>query len=111
MTTATEAKLAREAEMAYICVSMVTDVDSWSEAPHVDVQTVMQTLHSNAEKAQVYPPAIIEAIAKADAEGFDSDAFGALKYAVMTKTEALPQSRLRALRHLFEKYEHLRPRE
>lgn len=97
MTTATEAKLAREAEIAYAAVSMVTDTDSWSDEPHVDVDTVMKTLHKNSEKAQLYPPAIIEAIGKAEKEGFTCEAFTALEFAIMTHPEAIPEERKKSL--------------
>lgn len=103
MTTATEAKLAREAEMAYVVVSMVTDTDAWSDEPHVDVSHVMKTLADNAHKAQVYPPAIIEAIAKADST-FECEAFSALKFAVMSKPEFIPTERKVALAPLLKKY-------
>jgi 5'-methylthioadenosine phosphorylase len=103
MTTSTEAKLAREAEIAYVVVSMVTDTDAWSDEPHVDVSTVMKTLHDNAEKAQIYPPAVIEAIGKADAT-FDCEAFHALQWAVMTKPELIPADRKIALAPLLKKY-------
>ena len=52
MTAATEAKLAREAELPYALVAMVTDYDCWHEehAP-VDVASVLKVMHENAEKA------------------------------------------------------------
>lgn len=100
MTTATEAKLAREAEMAYGVVSMVTDTDAWSDEPHVDVATVVKTLKDNANKAQVYPPAIIEAIAAADKEGFSCEAFTALQYAIMTAPDHIPEEQKKRLEPL-----------
>ena len=52
MTAATEAKLAREAEIAYALVAMVTDFDCWhDEHGPVDVASVMKVMHDNAEKA------------------------------------------------------------
>ncbi|EPY29789.1 5'-methylthioadenosine phosphorylase [Angomonas deanei] len=59
MTSATECKLAREAEMIYVCIAMVTDNDAWSEAPHVNVSAVMEVVKANGEKAQRYPQAIL----------------------------------------------------
>lgn len=107
MTTATEAKLAREAEMSYITVSMVTDMDAWSDEPHVSVDKVMKTLKENGEKAQLYPPAVIEAIAKAYATGkFESEAFSALQYAVMTDPAHMPPQRKEEMRIFLSKYPH-----
>jgi 5'-methylthioadenosine phosphorylase len=53
MTNATEAKLAREAEIPYATVAMVTDFDCWHpDHDHVDVQQVVRVLHANADKAR-----------------------------------------------------------
>ncbi len=53
MTNMPEAKLAREAEIRYASVSMVTDYDCWHpEHENVDVQSVIKVLLSNAEKAK-----------------------------------------------------------
>ena len=53
MTNMPEAKLAREAEIRYASVSMVTDFDCWHpEHENVDVQQVIKVLLSNAEKAK-----------------------------------------------------------
>ncbi|EPY33638.1 5'-methylthioadenosine phosphorylase [Strigomonas culicis] len=88
MTTATEAKLAREAELAYVCVAMVTDMDAWSDAPHVDVSQVERTMKENAHKAQLYPPAIIakwaQQINAADGSLREDPAFNALRYGILT---------------------------
>ena len=48
-----EAKLAREAEIRYASVSMVTDYDCWHpDHENVDVQTVIKVLLGNAAKAK-----------------------------------------------------------
>jgi len=53
MTNMPEAKLAREAEIRYASVSMVTDFDCWHpDHKNVDVQQVIKVLLSNAEKAK-----------------------------------------------------------
>jgi len=53
MTNMPEAKLAREAEIRYASVSMVTDYDCWHpEHENVDVQKVIKVLIGNAEKAK-----------------------------------------------------------
>ena len=52
MTAMPEAKLAREAEMPYASVAMVTDFDCWHpEHAHVDVAEVVKVMHDNADKA------------------------------------------------------------
>jgi 5'-methylthioadenosine phosphorylase len=65
MTNMPEAKLAREAELPYATVAMVTDYDCWHEEHGVvDVATILKTLHDNAaaaraivrQLAQRFPP-------------------------------------------------------
>ena len=61
MTNMPEAKLAREAEIRYASVSMVTDYDCWHpEHENVDVQTVIKVLLGNAAKAKNMVKNIIE---------------------------------------------------
>jgi 5'-methylthioadenosine phosphorylase len=53
MTNMPEAKLAREAEICYATVAMVTDFDCWhSDDAHVDVAAVIAVMQGNTEKAQ-----------------------------------------------------------
>ena len=53
MTAMPEAKLAREAELPYALVAMVTDYDCWHEDhDHVTVDQVIKVLHANADKAR-----------------------------------------------------------
>jgi 5'-methylthioadenosine phosphorylase len=53
MTNMPEAKLAREAEICYASVAMVTDYDCWhDEHEDVDVASIIAVMHANTEKAQ-----------------------------------------------------------
>ena len=53
MTNMPEAKLAREAELCYATVAMVTDFDCWHpDHDHVTVEQVVKVLFSNADKAR-----------------------------------------------------------
>ena len=53
MTAMPEAKLAREAELPYAIVAMVTDYDCWHEDHgHVTVDQVVKIMHANAENAR-----------------------------------------------------------
>ena len=61
MTNMPEAKLAREAEIRYITVAMVTDFDCWHpDHENVDVQMVIKTLMKNAENAKNMVKLVIE---------------------------------------------------
>ena len=53
MTNMPEAKLAREAELCYVSVAMITDFDSWHpEHGSVDITSILATLQGNAGKAR-----------------------------------------------------------
>jgi 5'-methylthioadenosine phosphorylase len=53
MTNMPEAKLAREAELCYATVAMVTDYDCWhDDHAHVDVASVLKVMQANTEMAQ-----------------------------------------------------------
>ncbi len=53
MTNMPEAKLAREAELCYATVAMVTDFDCWHpDHDHVTVEALVAVLHDNADKAR-----------------------------------------------------------
>jgi len=53
MTQVTEARLAREAELCYACIALVTDYDAWREEEDgVDAASVLEVMHANVDKAQ-----------------------------------------------------------
>lgn len=52
MTGMPEAKLAREAELPYALVAMVTDFDCWHDGDDVDVANIVQVMHGNAALAR-----------------------------------------------------------
>ena len=61
MTAMPEAKLAREAELPYALVGMVTDYDCWREGDAVDVAEILAQLHANAGAAR----RLVEELARA----------------------------------------------
>ncbi len=53
MTNMPEAKLAREAELPYASIAMVTDYDCWRvEEAHVEVSEIIAVMHANADAAR-----------------------------------------------------------
>ncbi|MCU0802451.1 MAG: S-methyl-5'-thioadenosine phosphorylase [Rhodobacteraceae bacterium] len=84
MTGMPEAKLAREAELCYASVAMVTDYDCWHEGHGaVDVAQVIATLHANADAARAMIVALAQALPPDRApcpHGCDSS----LDHAIMT---------------------------
>lgn len=87
MTNMPEAKLAREAEIAYATVAMVTDYDCWVEE-HGDVTTsmVLEFLNRNAENARKLVAAAIPIIGALEAP-FPSGVHSALEHAIATSPE------------------------
>ena len=90
MTNMPEAKLAREAELCYASVAMVTDYDSWHpDHGEVNIFDIIRTLTENSGKARGMI-ARLPAILRAADEGRDNCPHGcdhALDYAIMTAPE------------------------
>jgi 5'-methylthioadenosine phosphorylase len=88
MTNMPEAKLAREAELCYASVAMITDYDSWhADHGEVDVSEIIKTLTRNADKARnlvARLPALLQADRTPCPQGCDR----ALEYAILTAPEA-----------------------
>jgi 5'-methylthioadenosine phosphorylase len=102
MTNLTEAKLAREAEIAYATLALVTDYDCWNpEHDHVTVETVIQNLHQNAFNAQKVIRETVKLIAE---NPFISNAHFALKDAIITPLNTAPQATKEKLSLLLKKY-------
>jgi len=101
MTNLQEAKLAREAEICYATVAMVTDYDCWH--PHHDSVTVEQivaVLHQNAENAAKVVRATVAALPAERTCGCAT----AAKYAILTQPAAIPEAAKERVRLLFGKY-------
>ncbi len=84
MTNMPEAKLAREAEIAYTTVAMVTDYDCWHEG-HEDVSTslILEVLKQNSENARKLVASAIPIIGALEAP-FPSGVHTALEHAIAT---------------------------
>lgn len=95
MTNHTEARLAREAEIAYATLAMATDYDCWhTDHDSVSVEMVIGNLRSNAELAQQIVRTTAERIA---AQRPASSAHSALRDALMTPKEQVPLETRRKL--------------
>jgi 5'-methylthioadenosine phosphorylase len=88
MTNMPEAKLAREAELCYASVAMVTDYDCWHpDHAHVNVDQVIATLMANADKARLLIKALAPKLA-GDPEACPSGCDHALEQALITAPDA-----------------------
>jgi 5'-methylthioadenosine phosphorylase len=87
MTALPEAKLAREAEIAYATLAMVTDYDVWHpDHASVTVEAVVAVLHANAALSQRIVAEAVERIG----DGFVSPAHSALATAIITERGRIP---------------------
>ena len=97
MTNMPEAKLAREAEICYATVAMVTDFDCWHEDHDaVTVDAVIKVLLGNADKARGLVKAVLPKIGAARGP-CPSGCDRALEYALITAPEARDPAMLKKL--------------
>jgi 5'-methylthioadenosine phosphorylase len=101
MTNLGEAKCAREAEIAYATMAMVTDYDCWNEAEdHVTVSMVIENLRANSAAAKAVVQAVIPEIPQEPG----CECHSALRNAIMTPPEAWPAATFRQLRLFLGRY-------
>ncbi len=101
MTALPEAKLAREAEIAYATLAMVTDYDCWHPAHEsVTVEMVVEVMHANVRVSQQVVRHAVELIGA----GFDSPAHHAMAHAIMTDRRLIPEAKKEQLRLLIGRY-------
>jgi 5'-methylthioadenosine phosphorylase len=94
MTGMPEARLAREAEIPYALIGMITDYDSWREGEEPDVADIIARLHANAETARRLVVELARSLpAKREAVAIDR----ALDFAVMTAPEARDPAMVRKM--------------
>ena len=95
MTNAQEAKLAREAEICYATMAMVTDYDCWhEEEADVTVEAVVARLHDNAARAQAILARVLELIPAAR----PCHCATALRNAILTERAHIPEEARQRLR-------------
>jgi 5'-methylthioadenosine phosphorylase len=102
MTNLQEAKLAREAEICYATMAMVTDYDCWREGhDDVTVDQVVAVLHQNADNAS---KVVRAAVAALQTQAKACTCADALKYAILTDRKAIPAETRQKLSILLDKY-------
>jgi 5'-methylthioadenosine phosphorylase len=101
MTNLQEAKLAREAEICYTTIALVTDYDCWHPAhDEVTVEMIVANLTENARTAQQVIAAAVDALPLARTCACAT----ALKHALITRPEAIPASAKARLAPIVGKY-------
>ena len=101
MTNLQEAKLAREAEIAYSTMALVTDYDCWHpDHDSVTVEMIINNLTQNAKTAQQVIARVVEQL---EVETRDP-AHSALATAIITRSDAIPEQTKRDLAPIIGKY-------
>jgi len=101
MTNMVEAKLAREAEMAYATLAAVTDYDCWHEGhDSVSVEMIIENLNKNVEQAKKILKLAIPKVGKIEKFA----ASDALQHAVITNPDNIPEQKKKELAIIIGKY-------
>jgi 5'-methylthioadenosine phosphorylase len=101
MTNLPEAKLAREAELPYATLAMVTDYDCWHQTEEaVSVEAVIAVLQANVQRARATLLKLLGRLPEAST----SPAAGALEHAILTAPETVSKTTREALAPLIGKY-------
>ncbi len=101
MTNLQEAKLAREAEICYATLAMVTDYDCWREGhDDVTIEQVVAVMQQNSDHAA----RVVKAAVAAMPTERSCPCASALKYAILTDRAAIPQATKERLGLLLKKY-------
>jgi len=103
MTSATEARLCREAEICYATLSLATDYDVWHETEEpVTVELILQNLSHNIANAKAVLKKALAALGKKGARGCDCGS--SLKNTIVTAPSAIPAATRKKLGPLIDKY-------
>lgn len=101
MTNLGEARCAREAEIAYATLAMVTDYDCWkTDGPHVTVEMIMEYLHRNASVAKAIVADVVRTIPAEPCW----KSHRALRHAILTQKAFWPARTVRELRPILANY-------
>jgi len=101
MTNVTEAKLAREAEICYATIAMITDYDCWHPThDSVTVATIIATLQHNAANAQN----VLKETVRALPSNRNCKCASALKHAILTDPKLVPAKTKKELAAILGKY-------
>ncbi len=99
MTALTEAKLAREAEMCYSNIALVTDYDCWFEE-EVSIEQVLSNMNRNTENVKVLIRKVISSLNEAE----ECSCRNALAASIITPRERIPEETFEMLKPVIGKY-------
>jgi len=100
MTNMPEARCAREAEICYSTLAMITDYDCWHDSEDVSIDMIIQNLLKNAENAKKILKEVIPQIPQTR----DCICSSALKEAIITDKDLIPEDAKKKLDIIIGKY-------
>ncbi len=103
MTSATEAKLCREAELCYSTMNLVCDYDAWHEVEEpVTIEMILESMNQNIHNAKAI---IKKSVASLPSQSESRcDCAQALKNCIVTQPDSISEDSREKLRHIIEKY-------
>jgi 5'-methylthioadenosine phosphorylase len=106
MTNLQEAKLAREAEVCYATLALVTDYDCWHPGHDaVSVETVVEYLNKNVRNAQIIMKSAVSILSKTNR---NCKCGSALKNAIFTPPDLWPEATKKKLEAIIKSYADVR---
>jgi 5'-methylthioadenosine phosphorylase len=103
MTNLQEAKLAREAEICYATLALVTDYDCWHPGHDaVTIETVVEYLNKNVRNAQII---LRETVKRLQTGERDCKCGSALQHAIFTAPNLWPEATTKKLEAIIKKYQ------
>jgi 5'-methylthioadenosine phosphorylase len=103
MTSATEAKLCREAELCYATMNLVCDFDAWHEVEEpVTIEMILENMNKNIHNAKAI---IKKAVASLGSqEESQCECAQALKNCIVTQSDSIPEESKEKLQYIIDKY-------
>ena len=103
MTSATEAKLCREAELCYSTMNLVCDYDAWHEVEEpVTIEMILESMNQNIHNAKAI---IKKAVALLGSQRESQcECAQALKNCIVTQSDSIPEESKEKLRYIIDKY-------
>ncbi|MFW6123790.1 MAG: S-methyl-5'-thioadenosine phosphorylase [Acidobacteriota bacterium] len=103
MTSSTEAKLCREAEICYASMSLITDYDVWHETEgHVSVEMILNNMKKNVRNAKALIRSAVKVLS--DSQEVKCECRDALKNCIVTDPRRIPPSIRKKLSYIVDKY-------
>ena len=99
MTNLAEAKLARESEMAYASLCLVTDYDCWKDQ-EVDIQEILGYLKKNTENAKAVLTGAIKSLSLEESQ----PEFSLLDFSILTPKDMWPAETIENLKPILERF-------